>query len=99
MVPIAIAETVVSHEGAAGLAESLALCASFPAMLFVFGFLTRSERSRIADLLRPEAIAARVRSLREQAEQAEPLDAEGRSRHLPPETYGQADRDSDRGEG
>jgi hypothetical protein len=40
-----------------------------------------------------------MRSLREQAEEAEPLDEKGRSRHLPPSVYEQADRDSDRGEG
>ncbi len=95
--PITVAETLVSHEGAVGLIESLALCVSYPVVLHLAGFLTPGERSRIASLANREALAARMRDLRERAGQAEPVEADGSSDTLPPEVYEQASRDSDRG--
>jgi O-antigen/teichoic acid export membrane protein len=52
---IAIWETLVPHDGADGLALTLALCAAFPAGLWAARFLTEEERERLG------ALFARVR--------------------------------------
>ena len=53
---IAIWETLVPHDGADGLALTLALCAAYPAGLWAARFLTEEERERLG------ALFARVRS-------------------------------------
>ncbi len=47
---IAIWETLVPHDGADGLALTLALCAAFPAGLWAARFLTEEERERLGAL-------------------------------------------------
>ncbi len=53
---IASGETLVPHDGADGLALTLALCAAYPAGLWAARFLTEEERERLG------ALFARVRS-------------------------------------
>ncbi len=84
---VAIGETLVSHEGAGGLALTLLLCAAYPAGLWAGRFLTEEERERLGALL------TRVRS-------GEPLRREVDEREAQAEAaIEQATRDADRGTG
>ena len=83
---IAAGETLVSHEGAGGLALTLALCAAYPAGLFLAGFLTAEERERLG------AVIARVR------DGGPPRDGPGDERSdRAAAAIAQAERDADRG--
>jgi O-antigen/teichoic acid export membrane protein len=87
-------EALLPTAGLAGLASRTALWLVYPLALFAFGFLHEEERSRLGELLRPSAIAARARTLR--AETA-PADAEaGETEPLGPEVYEAVARDEDR---
>ena len=60
---IAVGETLVSHDGADGLALTLGLCAAYPAGLWAARFLTEEERTRLGALfarVRGEAAAREV---------------------------------------
>jgi hypothetical protein len=65
---------------------------AYPAILFVLGFLHEEERSGLADLLRPSAIAARAKGLRAASAEGEGGEALGPG----PEVYEEATRDEDR---
>ena len=71
---IAVGETLVPHEGAGGLALTLALCAAYPAVLWAFRFLSHEERERLGALVErmrsPDAVASRESDEREQAASA-----------------------------
>jgi O-antigen/teichoic acid export membrane protein len=88
------AEAVLPTAGFAGLASRTALWLAYPLALFAIGFLHEEERSRLAQMLRPSAIAARARSLRTAAAPAEPVPGSGS--HLGPEVYEAVARDEDR---
>jgi hypothetical protein len=91
---VGLGEALLPTAGLAGLASRTVLWLAFPLVLFAIGFLREEERSRLAELLRPSAIAARARSLR--AETA-PAGAEsGDSESLGPEVYEAVARDEDR---
>ena len=102
-VPIAIGELLVADEGVPELAATLALCASYPLALLALGFLSAAERRKIAELLRPRAVAERLRSLREQTAASGPEREEerrpSRGPRVTPEVLEQAARDEDRGGG
>jgi O-antigen/teichoic acid export membrane protein len=87
-------EVLLPTDGFAGLASRAALWLSYPAALFAVGFLHEEERSRLAGMLRPSAIAARARSLRTATA---PEGAGGEGVALGPEIYEVAARDEDRG--
>ena len=67
---------------------------AYPAVLFLFGFLHDEERSGLAELLRPSAIAARARGLR--AATADPGARRTSRADLGPEVYEAVARDEDR---
>jgi hypothetical protein len=67
---------------------------AYPALLFLFGFLHDEERTGLAELLRPSAIAARAKSLR--AATADAGDGEDERADFGPEVYEAAARDEDR---
>ena len=93
---IAAGETLVPHDGADGLALTLALCAAYPAVLFASGFLTREERRRLGALLSPSAVQERLRAVRA-GKTADEADEVGHGVRLTAEAIEQANRDSDRG--
>jgi O-antigen/teichoic acid export membrane protein len=95
---VGFAEAFVPTSGAAGLAIRALLWAAFPALLLATGFLTHEERARLRVLLRPSAVAERLRTLRTAPEPAdgEELEPESMRPHFTPETYEQALRDEDR---
>jgi O-antigen/teichoic acid export membrane protein len=87
-------EALLPTTGLGGLASRTALWLVYPLALFAVGFLNTEERSRLGELLRPSAIAARARTLR--AETA-PAEAEaGETEPLGPEIYEAVARDEDR---
>lgn len=83
---IAIGETLVPHEGADGLALTLALCAAYPAGLWAARFLSEEERKRLGALL------ARARG-----GGSEPLREIGEREARAEAAIDQATRDADRG--
>ena len=85
-------EALLPSSGLAGLAGRGALWLAYPGILFAIGFLHEEERSRLAAILRPSAIAARAHGLRTTAAPAEA----GREARLGPEVYEVAARDEDR---
>jgi O-antigen/teichoic acid export membrane protein len=85
-------ELLLPTAGFAGLAGRAVLWLAYPAVLFAIGFLHEEERSRLAALLRPSAVAARLRALRTAPVPADA--AEGAT--LGPEVYEVAARDEDR---
>ena len=92
---VAAGELLLPTSGAIGLLSRGVLWLAYPALLFLFGFLHDEERTGLAELLRPSAIAARARSLR--AATADPGDAEATSgADFGPEVYEAAARDEDR---
>src|SRR4051812_20894850 len=68
---VAAGEVLLPPSGAIGLVSRGAVWLVYPLLLYVSGFLHEEERSGLAELLRPSAIAARARGLR-----AEPVEAE-----------------------
>jgi O-antigen/teichoic acid export membrane protein len=87
-------EALLPTAGLAGLASRAALWLVYPLALFALGFLHEEERSRLGELLRPSAIAARARSLRAGPP---PMEAETGSRPpIGPEVYEAVARDEDR---
>jgi O-antigen/teichoic acid export membrane protein len=91
---VAIGEVLLPTSGAVGLLSRGVLWLAFPAILFLFGFLHDEERSGLAELLRPSAIAARARGIRSAPPEAE---AEGEEpAEFGPEVYEVAARDEDR---
>src|SRR4051812_21009197 len=68
---VAAGEVLLPTSGAIGLVSRGAVWLVYPLLLYVSGFLHPDERSGLAELLRPSAIAARARGLR-----AEPVEAE-----------------------
>jgi O-antigen/teichoic acid export membrane protein len=87
-------EALLPTAGFVGLASRTALWLAFPLILFATGFLHAEERSGLAELVRPSAIAARARTLR--AETGTP-DAQGdETEPLGPEVYEAVARDEDR---
>ncbi len=83
---IFVGEEFVSHDGAGGLALTLALCAAYPAGLWAARFLTDEERERLGALL------ARLRD-RALSDSREVDEREARAEAA----VAQAARDSDRG--
>ena len=57
---VAAGEVLLPTSGAIGLASRAVLWLAYPAVLFAFGFLHEEERTGLAELLRPSAIAARA---------------------------------------
>jgi O-antigen/teichoic acid export membrane protein len=90
---VAAGEALLPTSGALGLASRTALWLAYPLLLFAFGFLTPEERERVRSMLRPSAVAGRLRDLR--AGPA-PSSAEGQP-HIGAEVYEAAIRDEDRG--
>lgn len=93
---IGAGEALLPTEGAVAAASRAALWLTMPVWLWAAGFLTGAERRALAALLRPRAVAARLRSLRAAgaASPEEPgTEAELRAG---PEVYEAAARDEDR---
>ena len=91
---VAAGETLLPTSGAIGLLSRGALWLAFPAILFAAGFLHPEERTGLAELLSPSAIAARARGLRAAPPGGEPSESE--RPELGPEIYEVAARDEDR---
>jgi O-antigen/teichoic acid export membrane protein len=93
---IAVGDSLVGDDGAGALALTLGLCAAYPLVLLAAGFLTREERRRLAPLVSPSAIVARIGS----AEPTRPAGEDEPHGHGGPrltrEAIEQAQRDSDR---
>ena len=98
---VGFAEAFVPTSGAGGLVIRVALWAAFPAALLATGFLTHAERDSLRVLLRPGAVAERLRDLRSEPRPAPGpaavAERESLAPHFTPETYEQAIRDDDRG--
>src|SRR3954447_26672168 len=89
---VAAGELLLPTSGAIGLLSRGVLWLAYPAILFLSGFLHDEERTGLAELLRPSAIAARAKSLR-----AAPAEEEGGEPLGPgPEAYEEATRNEDR---
>ena len=90
-------ELLLPTDGFVGLASRAAVWFAFPLALLATGFLSDEERRAIAGLLRPSAIAARLRALRDQAPPEGPEEAEptGRGPRLTRETLEAEQRDED----
>ena len=71
-----------------------ALWLAYPLALFAIGFLHEEERSRLGELLRPSAIAARARSAA--GGDARRTREAGETEPLGPEVYEAVARDEDR---
>ncbi|HEY8467939.1 MAG TPA: lipopolysaccharide biosynthesis protein [Solirubrobacterales bacterium] len=94
---IAVGELFVPHDGLDGLALTALVCAAYPLLLFAAGFLSRAERERLRELLRPAAVMERMRAAR--AGEGPPTE-ETEAPHGPAltaEAIEQATRDTDRG--
>ncbi len=87
---VGIAEAFVPTSGAGGFLLRACLWAGFPLALWASGFLTPEERRTLAALLRPSAVQARLRALRESPDAGGPPERDaGR------EVYEAALRDED----
>ncbi len=91
---VGLAEAFLPAAGLGGLASRTALWLAYPLVLFAVGFLHEEERSRLAAMLSPAAVAARARGLRA-ATEPPGVDAGARP-HLGPEVYEAVARDEDR---
>ncbi len=87
---VGFAEAFTPTAGAGGFLLRAALWAAFPLILWASGFLTTEERRTLAVLLRPEAIRARLRELRDR-----PPGETAREGDAGPEVYEAALRDED----
>jgi O-antigen/teichoic acid export membrane protein len=94
---IGAGEALLPASGFLGLASRTVLWLAYPGVLFAIGFLHEEERSRLAVMLRPSAIAARARDLRADAATAGREEAAPGDAALGPEVYEVAARDEDRG--
>src|SRR4051812_21846806 len=94
---IGAGEALLPASGFLGLASRTVLWLAYPGVLFAIGFLHEEERSRLAVMLRPSAIAARARDLRADAAAAGREEAAPGDAALGPEVYEVAARDEDRG--
>jgi O-antigen/teichoic acid export membrane protein len=90
---VGLGEWLMPTEGFAGLAGRTALWLSYPAVLYAAGFLTREERERLRELLRPSAVRQRLRELGREEVPPEGVEPHGGA---VPETFEQASRDIDR---
>jgi O-antigen/teichoic acid export membrane protein len=90
---IAGGEVLLPDHGFVGLITRTVLWFTMPLMLLGLGFLSRAERERLRELLRPSAVVARLRALRDESgsESAAPAEA-----GIGPEVYEAAARDEDR---
>jgi O-antigen/teichoic acid export membrane protein len=93
-VVVAAGELLLPTSGAIGLLSRGVLWLAYPGILFLFGFLHDEERAGLAELLSPEAIAARAKGLR--AATADPGADEDERSDFGPEVYEVAARDEDR---
>ena len=94
---IGAGEALLPTSGFVGLASRTVLWLAYPGVLFAIGFLQEEERSRLAAMLRPSAIAARARSLRTAPGPGGAEPTPGETGPLGPEVYEVAARDEDRG--
>lgn len=95
---VGVGELVLPTDGAVGLVSRAALWLSFPFVLWAAGFLTPEERDTIARLLRPSAVAERLRRLRDAEVPAPAVAAEERrGPRFTEEVYEVERRDEDRG--
>lgn len=91
-------EVLLPTEGAGGLLGRTALWLSYPAVLWAARFLTPEERRTLAGLLRPSAVAERLRRLRVAgAPEPATVSESGRGPRLTEEVYETEARDEDRG--
>ena len=91
-------ELLLPTEGAVGLVSRTALWASYPLVLWAAQFLSPEERRTLARLLRPSAVAERLRRLRAAEAPAPAVAAEGRrGPRFTEEVYEVERRDEDRG--
>jgi peptidoglycan biosynthesis protein MviN/MurJ (putative lipid II flippase) len=94
---IAGGELLLPTEGAIGLVSRTAVWLSYPAVLWSARFLTPEERRSLSRMLRPSAVAERMRRVRV-APAAPATAAEGgRGPRLTEEVYETEARDEDRG--
>jgi O-antigen/teichoic acid export membrane protein len=91
---VAAGELLLPTSGAIGLLSRGVLWLAYPGILYLFGFLHEEERTGLAELLRPSAIAARAKGLR--AATADPGADEDEHSDFGPEVYEVAARDEDR---
>jgi O-antigen/teichoic acid export membrane protein len=91
---VAAGELLLPTSGAIGLLSRGVLWLAYPGILYLFGFLHEEERTGLAELLRPSAIAARAKGLR--AATAAPGADEDEHSDFGPEVYEVAARDEDR---
>jgi O-antigen/teichoic acid export membrane protein len=95
---VAAGEVLLPTEGAAGLLGRAALWLSYPGVLWAARFLTPEERRTLAGLLRPSAVAERLRRLRVAgAPGPAAVPESGRGPRLTEEVYETEARDEDRG--
>jgi hypothetical protein len=92
---IAFGEAVLPTDGIDGFLERLVLWLAFPVILVACGFLSREERVEVRRWMEPGAIRARLAELRT-ASAADGRGDEEAHRGAVPETFEQAQRDSDR---
>jgi O-antigen/teichoic acid export membrane protein len=93
---VAIGELALPTEGFAGLAERTALWLTFPAVLYVTGFLNDEERRAAANNLTPAAIGAAIGRMREATPPGEAAaEKPGRGPRLTRETLEAEQRDED----
>jgi O-antigen/teichoic acid export membrane protein len=81
---------LLPSSGVAGFLGRAALWAAYPVLLTALGFLTPAERSELRALLRPRAVAARLRGIR-----TEPAATEPAAPRFESEVYEAAIRDED----
>jgi O-antigen/teichoic acid export membrane protein len=91
---VAAGELLLPTSGAIGLLSRGVLWLAYPGILYLFGFLHEEERTGLAELLRPSAIAARAKGLR--AATADPGADKDEHSDFGPEVYEVAARDEDR---
>jgi hypothetical protein len=91
---VAAGELILPTSGAIGLLSRGALWLAYPAILYLGGFLHEEERTGLAELLSPAAIAARAKGLR--AATADAGADEDEQADFGPEVYEVAARDEDR---
>ncbi|MGI9021479.1 MAG: lipopolysaccharide biosynthesis protein [Solirubrobacterales bacterium] len=97
---VAGGDLLLPTDGLDGFALRLAAWFAFPMVLLVGGFLSREERAEIRRWMEPGAVRARLAELRSASGSGEGMGAgeaaERRSSGAAPETFEQAQRDSDR---
>src|SRR5688500_6867777 len=95
---VAAGEVLLPTQGAGGLLSRTALWLSYPAALWAARFLSPEERRTLAGLLRPSAVAERLRRLRVAgAPEPATVSESGRGPRLTEEVYETEARDEDRG--